>query len=423
MRLSRRVSVAITGVVALLAATACSSGNSGAVTFNKNVVVYTWWSDGGEKAGLDGLVSAFAKACPGYSFINGAISGGAGSNAKAVLASRLKQNDPPDTFQAHAGAELSDYIKAGQVEDLSSEYKEWGLTTAFPKGLLADITVNGKIYSVPANIHRANVVWTNKTVLKDAGINKTPSTIAQFVADLDTLKSKGVKTPLAVGKDWTQEMLFEAVLISDLGAAHFTGLWNGTTDWKSSAVTHAINDYKNLLSYTNANRDSYDWTDAEGLIISGKAAFQLMGDWEAADLDSKGFKDYGWFTFPGNGNAYQWLADSFVLPKGAKDVDGAKCWLKTVGSAAGQKAFNTKKGSIPARTDANPADYWIYQQSAISDWKADIAVPSCPHGSACSQGWQAAVATAQTNFSTDGDIAALQHALAAAAARFGPKKS
>ena len=41
-------------------------------------------------------------------------------NAKQVLASRLQQNDPPDTFQAHAGAELSDYINAGQVEDLSA---------------------------------------------------------------------------------------------------------------------------------------------------------------------------------------------------------------------------------------------------------------------------------------------------------------
>src|SRR3569623_552755 len=144
MRFSRRVSVAFIGVVALLAATACNSGNSGAVTFNKNVVVYTWWSDGGEKAGLDGLVSAFDKACPGYTFINGAISGGAGSNAKAVLASRLKQNDPPDTFQAHAGAELSDYIKAGQVEDLSAAYDTWGLKQAIPPGLLQTHTVDGK---------------------------------------------------------------------------------------------------------------------------------------------------------------------------------------------------------------------------------------------------------------------------------------
>jgi glucose/mannose transport system substrate-binding protein len=421
MRFTRRTAVAILGAVALLAPAACSSGG-GSGSSSKNVEVFTWWADGGEKAGLDGLVSQFKTDCPGYTFVNGAVAGGAGSNAKAVLASRLQQNSPPDTFQAHAGAELTDYINAGQVEDLSSEYKDWGLTTAFPAGLISNLTVDGKIYSVPANIHRANVVWTNKTVLSTAGITDTPTTLAAFIADLDKLKAKGIATPLALGKDWTQEMLFEAVLITDLGTDKFTGLWNGSTDWKGADVTQGINDYKTLLGYTNKDRDTFDWTDAEKLVMDGKAGYQLMGDWEAADLDAKGFKDYGYFVFPGNGTAYQWLADSFVLPKGAKDVDGTKCWLKVVGSAAGQKAFNTKKGSIPARTDASPADYPAYQQAAMADWKADTAVPSCPHGSACSQGWQGAVATAQGKFSSDGDVAALQTALAAAAAQFAPKK-
>jgi glucose/mannose transport system substrate-binding protein len=420
MRLSLRTAVAAFGAVALLASAACSSDNNGG-SGSKNVEVFTWWADGGEKAGLDGLVAAFGTDCKGYTFVNGAIAGGAGANAKQVLASRLQQNDPPDTFQAHAGAELSDYINAGQIEDISSEYKGWGLDTAFPKGLIDNITVDGKIYSVPANIHRANVLWSNKKVLSTAGITAAPTSMAEFYSQLDTLKAKGMAKPLALGKDWTQEMLFEAVLISDLGTDKFTGLWNGGTDWKGADVTAAINDYKKLLSYTNTDRDTFDWTDAEKLVMDGKAAYQLMGDWEAADLDAKGFKDYGFSVFPGNGNAYQWLADSFVLPKGAKDVDGTKCWLKTVGSAEGQKAFNTKKGSIPARIDANPADYPAYQQAAMADWKSGVAVPSCPHGSACSQGWQGAVNSAQGKFSTDGNVAALQTALAAAAEQFGKK--
>ncbi|WP_344840347.1 extracellular solute-binding protein, partial [Actinocorallia longicatena] len=234
-------------------------------------------------------------------------------------------------------------------------------------------------------------------------------------------KSKGVATPLAVGKDWTQQMLFEAVLISDLGPEKFTGLWNGTTDWAGADVTKGIEDYKRLLTYSNKDRDTFDWTDAEKLVMDGKAAFQLMGDWEAADLDTKGFKDYSYAVFPGNGDAYQWLADSFVLPKGAKNPEGTKCWLKTLGSAAGQKAFNTKKGSIPARTDAVAADYPAYQQSAIADWAKGKAVPSCPHGSACSQGWQGAVNSAQGKFSGDGDVAGFQSALVAAAKQFAVK--
>jgi glucose/mannose transport system substrate-binding protein len=421
MRLSKRATAAAATCLAVaLVASGCGgdSGSGGSGGGSKNVEVFTWWADGGEKAGLDGLVSQFKTDCSQYTFVNGAVAGGAGANAKQVLASRLQQGDPPDTFQAHAGAELTDYIKAGQIEDLSQEYKDWGLTSAFPKGLIDSLTVNGKIYSVPANIHRANVLWSNTKVLQTAGITAAPTSMPDFFTQLDTLKAKGIATPLALGKDWTQQMLFEAVLISDLGVDKFNGLWNGKTDWAGSDVTTGINDYKKLMSYTNKDRDTFDWTDAEKLVMDGKAAYQLMGDWEAADLDAKGFKDYGYAPFPGNGDAYQWLADSFVLPKGAKDVDGTKCWLKTLGSAAGQKAFNTKKGSIPARTDATASDYPKYQQAAIADWAKDKPVPSCPHGSACSQGWQGAVNSAQGKFSSDGNVAALQTALTAAAKQY-----
>ena len=48
-------------------------------------------------------------------------------------------------------------------------------------------------------------------------------------------------------------------------------------------------------------------------------------------------------------------------------------------------------------------------------------MPSCPHGSACSQGWQGAVGSAQGKFSSDGDVASLQKALDAAAKQYAKK--
>ncbi|MCW2503782.1 MAG: sugar transporter substrate-binding protein [Actinomycetia bacterium] len=423
MRFTKGAAVAAAGLaVSLLVAGCDTSGGATATGGNtKEVEVFTWWADGGEKAGLDGLVGQFKTDCAKFEFKNGAVAGGAGANAKQVLASRLQTNDPPSTFQAHAGAELTDYIKAGQVEDLSADYKTWGLDAAFPKGLLDSLTVDGKVYSVPANIHRANVLWSNKKVVAAAGITAAPKNLTELFAALDKLKAKGV-TPLALGKDWTQLMLLESVLISDLGPDKFKGLWDGSTDFASADVTKALGDYKKLIGYANKDRDTFDWTDAEKLVMDGKAGYQLMGDWEAADLDTKGFKDYDHIAFPGNDTAFQWLADSFVLPKGGKNPEGTKCWLKTVGSAAGQKAFNTKKGSIPARTDATAADYPAYQQSAMAEWKTGVVVPSCAHGSACSQGMQGAVASAIGKFSSDQDAAALQKALSEAQKQFVTKK-
>ena len=418
----RRISLVAGAVVAGLVLASCGTsdggGNGGGGTEAKDVEVFTWWTEGGEKAGLDGLVSVFTKDFPQYKFVNGAVAGGAGSNAKAVLASRLQSGDPPDTFQAHAGAELADYIKANQIQDLSSLYDQEGWEKQFPQGVIDALTVDGKIYSVPANIHRANVVWANPDVLKKAGITQTPDSMDAWIADMKTLKSKGVQYPLSVATDWTQVQLLETVLISDLGPDGYTGLWNGDTDWSGSDVTQALEDYKTLLSYTNTDRSGLDWPDSLKYVTDGKSAYNVMGDWAAGTLIDEGLvdgKDYTWFPVPGQATVFDFLADSFTLPVGAPDEAGAKAWLKVVGGAAGQKAFNTKKGSIPVRTDANPADYNEYQQAAIKAFGQDTIVPSLAHGAAAPVAWLTDITSAVGQFGNTSDVGQLQDALVAAA--------
>jgi glucose/mannose transport system substrate-binding protein len=411
---------AVVGAVGLLAVSACgnSNDNKSGATASKDVTVFTWWADGGEKAGLDGLVSVFKTKCKDYNFVNSAVAGGAGSNAKAVLANDLSAGKPPSTFQAHAGAELGDYIKNGQVDDVSALYQQFGLDKAFPKSLLDNLTVDGKIYSVPANIHRANVVWANPTVLKKANIDatKAPASVDAWIADMGKLKAAGVKYPLATSKGFAEEMVMEAVLLAELGPDKFTGLWNGQTDFSGADVTAALEKFKKLLSFSNTDREAIDWPDALGYVNKGQAGYTLMGDWVAAQQLSDKIPDtaYTYWPSPGTDGDFQYLADSFTLPTSGADPEGAKCWLDVVGSADGQKAFNTKKGSIPARVDAVPADYPKYQQAAMADWKTKTVVPSCAHGAACTLGQNDSILSAMGQFSSGMDVAALQKALVAA---------
>jgi len=175
-RAQRRAAAAF-AVAAVLAVSACSGSSTTTSTAGKtaagtkNVQVFTWWAAGGEKAGLDGLQSVFKKDCSQYTFVNAAVAGGGGDKAKTLLANNLKAGNAPSSFQAHAGGELSDYIANGQVEDITALFKSAGLDTAFPKDLLTQITVADKVYSVPANIHRANMVWVNPAVLKKAKLD------------------------------------------------------------------------------------------------------------------------------------------------------------------------------------------------------------------------------------------------------------
>ncbi|MBN9152055.1 MAG: carbohydrate ABC transporter substrate-binding protein [Micrococcales bacterium] len=414
----------LAGAAALgLALAGCSAGGGTPDANNANQVeVFTWWASGSEKVGLDALVKVFNEQYPDIEFINASVAGGAGSNAKAALASRLEANDPPDTFQAHAGAELTDYINAGQLQDLSSFYAETGLNDVFPKSLLERLTVNGAIYSVPSNIHRANVVWVNTSVLTKAGIDptKAPADMDAWIADLQKLKASGVDTPLSLGTEWTQMQLLENVLIADLGADGYSGLWTGDTKWDSDGVKKAVDHYGQLLGFVNSDFAGLEWDAATQIVIDGNAGYNVMGDWAEAAFVQAG-KTYGtdyttWAT-PGTDGVFDFLADSFTLTKGAPHEQATKDWLTTISSAEGQKAFNIAKGSIPARTDAVASDYPPYQQTAIKSFAEDTVVSSLAHGAAASISWSGDISSAVGKFGADRDASSLVSALVAAAAK------
>lgn len=425
MRRKMAALAALSAVGLVLAGCAADGGNKGdgGSTGSANEVeVFTWWASGSEKVGLDALVEVFGQQYPDIEFINASVAGGAGSNAKAALASRLEAGNPPDTFQAHAGAELTDYIKAGQLQDLSGLYKELGLNDAFPASLLERLTVDGKIYSVPSNIHRANVTWVNTKVLKDAGIDPTvaPADMDAWIKDLAKLKAAGIESPLALGTEWTQMQLLENVLIADLGADGYSGLWDGKTDWKGDGVKKAIDHYGQLLDYANSDFAGLDWDAATQILIDGNAGYNVMGDWaEAAFVQAGGTYGDSYTTWPtpGTDGIFDFLADSFTLTVGAPHPEGAKAWLTTISSLEGQNAFNLAKGSIPARTDANVADYPAYQQTAIKSFANDTIVSSLAHGAAAPVAWSSDISSAVGKFGSDRDAAALQTALVAAATK------
>lgn len=373
------------------------------------VDVVTWWEAGSEKLGLEALVKVFEQQHPDTKFVNAAIAGGGGSQAKQKLAADLAAGSAPDTFQAHAGAELADYIDAAQILDISGLYDELDLRKAFPQTLIDRLTVDGAIYSIPSNVHRANVVWANPKVLEEAGIDsKTPpKDIDAWIADMEKIKAAG-KVPITVGMAWTQVQLLETVLIADLGADKYNGLFDGSTKWDSEEVKKALGHFEKIMSFTDKSLYTEDWEPAMNPIIEGKAAYNVMGDWAVAAFDSQGKKagdDYIYFPVPGTDGVFDFLADSFTLPKGAKHPGGTKAWLSTISSKEGQIAFNKVKGSIPARSDLSEAEkqeFSEYQQNAMESFGKDTIVSSIAHGAALPVKISNAISDATAKFSESG---------------------
>lgn len=414
-----RVIVAAAAVAFALAA--CAPGSGIDPDDPDQVEVFTWWTTGTEKVGLDALVGVFAEHYPDIRFVNAAVAGGAGSNAKIALAQRLADGDPPDTFQAHAGAELTDYIEAGQLRDLSGFYAANELDDVFPETLIDRLTVDGAIYSVPTNIHRANVVWANTEVLAAAGVDPAvpPADLDAWIADLRRLREEGVAVPLALGTEWTQLQLFETVLLADLGADGYSGLWTGETSWDAAGVAAAIAHYDELLDYVNSDFAGLDWDTATQIVVSGNAGYIVMGDWAEVAFAQAGWTydvEYTTFPVPGTAGVFDFLADSFVLTVGAPHEEATERWLSTLSSVDGQQAFNLAKGSIPARTDVDASEYPAYQQTALTSFAEDVIVSSLAHGAAADVAWSSAISDAVSRFGIDRDVDAFRQGLLDAAA-------
>ena len=382
--------------------------------------IFSWWTAGGEADALKTLFDAYHKEYPAVQIVNATVAGGAGTNAKAVLKTRMLGGDPPDSFQVHAGHELIDtWVRTGFMAPLTSLFKSQGWNKVMPRGLLAILSYKGDIWSVPVNIHRANILWYNRKIFADAHL-VPPPTFDAFFKVADALKAKGV-VPLVLGdkEGWEAGHAFETVLIGTLGADGYRGLWTGKTDWAGPKVTAALEAFKKMLAYANTDHAALTWDGAGEYLTGGLGAMMIMGDWANGWFASKNFADYGWEPAPGNADVYDALSDSFGLPKRARDKANVTAWLRVLGSRESQEAFNLLKGSICARTDCVPKLFSPYQQWTMKHWKTDAIVPSVIHGAAASEGWATEYKDAIALFVTSRDTAGTQKALQKACVNAG----
>jgi glucose/mannose transport system substrate-binding protein len=401
---------------ATMAADETSTGASSTSPVSGKFEIFSWWTNGGEADGLNAMFEVYKQQNPDVEIVNATVAGGAGTNAKTVLKTRMQGGQAPDTFQVHAGQELiGTWVVADKMEPLTALFKEQGWDKVMPKLLLDQISYNGEIYSVPVNIHRSNMMWYNPKIFADNSL-QPPKTLDEFFTVAEALKAKGI-TPLAVGgKDkFEAPHLFESVLLATFGVSDYPKLFQDPFDmWADERTATAIETMNRMLSYANADRTAKGWSDAAQDVLDGKAAMTIMGDWAEGFFLSKQATpgtDFGWAPAPGTDGAFMWLSDSFGLPKGAPNRDAAIAWLKVAGSKEGQDAFNPKKGSIPARTDADKSLYDEYLKSSIDAFGTNQLAPSIVHGAAANEAFMTSFGNALNVFSSDLDIDSLTVAL------------
>lgn len=402
----------------LAAALAVTSGASAA----GKLEIFSWWS-GDEGPALDALIKLYRQKYPSVTVDNATVSGGAGTNAKAVLKTRMLGGTPPDSFQVHAGQELiGTWVVANRMEDLSGLFRTEGWSKVYPKDLVTLLSARGGIWSVPVNVHRSNVMWYNPARLKAWGVTP-PKTWNEFLTTCAALKRKGVAAPLVMGENWTQQHLWESVMVGTLGAQGWQDLWSGKTKFTDPKVVQGFTTFGRVLDCANKDASGLSWQQASDRIVDGTSAFNIMGDWAAGYFTTtkklRAGTGFGWAASPGTSGTFVMLADSFGLPKGAKNRAEALNWLRVLGSKAGQDAFNPLKGSIAARTDSDLSKYNTYSRSAAADWRKNRIVGSLVHGAVAPESFMSAFGAVIDQFVASRNAQAAANAAGQLATRSG----
>jgi glucose/mannose transport system substrate-binding protein len=382
--------------------------------------VGNWWTSAGEFAGINAVYDIYRKEHPDVELIHAGIAGGGGTNFKGANLNKLIAGDPYDTFMLHAGLEAEQYTPDVYLQPVDDILAETGALEVMPEDLKALLKVRGNTYTVPLNIHRGGVMWTNTRILEKAGL-AVPTNFDEFFAACETLKGQGV-IPLGLGiaDGFELSHTFEDVLLGTVGADKFTGLWNGSLSWNDPGVAQALENFNKMLDCTNEDRATMGWAPAIALVINDQAAFNIMGDWAYGEVISKGASDYvTWNPAPGTQGTFFLVSDGFALPKEAPNKENAIEFMKLITRKDAQEAFNQNKGSICARTDCDyntfPADRRAYFQSSADDFKTARIIPMVTHGSGAIPSWATQFGDIVIQFASDRDVAAAQAAFVLAA--------
>jgi raffinose/stachyose/melibiose transport system substrate-binding protein len=278
--------------------------------------------------------------------------------------------NPPTIFWTWGGGVLQQYIKSGDVYALGHN-PSW--TSSFLPSSLGAVTYKGQLYGVPVEGTQPVYFFYNKAVFRQYNLT-FPTTWSGLLATIATLKSHGIAPiSLANGDQWPGLMYLEYLTDRIGGPTVAQNLEaNKPNGWSNSAITQALTDIQDLVKagafQTGYDSLHYSGGGSDALVYSGKAAMQLMGDWDISSIlgSDKSFVtggDLGMAPFPtipggtGNpadlaGNTASYVAISNKATATQKKV--AEEFMQDALTSTSYARAEVGAGEVPVTTGAAP---------------------------------------------------------------------
>ena len=277
------VGVAVAAALTLAACgSSAGSGRNGSSSGTATMWIVTTGPSPANTA-IQNLVSSFEKSHAGEKITLDFVEN---QSFKQKIQLAMGAGNAPTIFFTWGGGVLQQYIKAGDVQSLGSS-PSWA--SSFLPSSLGAVTYNGQIYGIPVSGTQPVYFFYNKAIFSQYHLT-FPTTWDGLLSTIATLKSHGIAPiSLANGDQWPGLMYLEYLTDRIGGPTVAQDLQaNKANAWSNPAVTQALTDIQDLVK-AGAFETGYDsvhfsGSGSDALVYSGKAAMQLMGDWDIGSI-------------------------------------------------------------------------------------------------------------------------------------------
>lgn len=265
--------------------------------------------------------------------------------------------DSPDLANWYAGNRMAPFVTSGQFMDVSDVWEANGLGDQLASAK-ASMTIDGKQWGVPYTYYQWGIYY-NKDAYKAAGV-EVPTTWDGFVENCAKFKEAGIDCLTTGSKAlWPAAGIFDYLNMRTNGYEFHMDLTAGKVAWTDDKVKATFAEWAKVQPFITENHAAIDWQDAAALLVQGKAANYVMGNFAVATFKEGGMTNdnLGFMVFPeitpGLPRAEEAPTDTIHIPAGAKNVDDAKKFLAFVARADVQTKLNAALGQLPTNKDSS----------------------------------------------------------------------
>lgn len=264
--------------------------------------------------------------------------------------------DSPDLANWYAGNRMAPFVNSGQFLDVSDVWTDNNLGDQLGSAK-ASMTIDGKQWGVPYTYYQWGIYY-NKDAYAAAGV-EVPTSWDGFVENCAKFKAAGIDC-LTTGTKalWPGAGIFDYLNMRTNGYEFHMDLTAGKVAWTDDKVKATFAEWARIQPFITENHAAIDWQDAAALLVQGKAANYVMGNFAVATFKEGGMTNdnLGFMVFPeitaGLPRAEEAPTDTIHIPAGAKNVDDAKKFLAYVARADVQTKLNATLGQLPTNKDS-----------------------------------------------------------------------